>query len=294
MKRQATALTVFLLFIVLAGPLAAQSNSDSQPNPQRDQGFTSYAEFGGSSDSDGRIFELDSSVGYNFTKHFGMDMGVPIYFVQASSSTTGGSTSNNGLGNPQLDLRLKFNNPAVNFGSVLTGFVPTADSKKGLSTGRGTFDWTNHFDRSFSRFTPFVDAGIANTIVDSPLFKRPFTTLGFNSHFQAGTNVDLWSFFSAGAAAYDILTSGQQTVFSKVAGNGKSGSHGRVFEQNQQTTGSADIAKDNGFAAWVDANPMPYLDMELGYTRSVHYALNSVSFSVGVNVGYLARRNRRQ
>ena len=109
-----------------------------------------------------------------------------------------------------------------------------------------------------------------------------------------GTNVDLWSFFSAGASAYDILPSGQQTVFSKVAGSGKSGSHGRVFEQNQQTTGGADIAKDNGFSAWVDANPKPYLDMELGYTRSVHYALNSVSFGVGVNVGYLARRNRRQ
>jgi len=79
-----------------------------------------------------------------------------------------------------------------------------------------------------------------------------------------------------------------------VAGIGKSGSHGRVFEQNQQTTGGADIAKDNGFAALVDANPTPYLDMELGYTRSVHYALNSVSFGVGVNVGYLARRNRPQ
>jgi hypothetical protein len=54
-----------------------------------------------------------------------------------------------------------------------------------------------------------------------------------------------------------------------------------------------DIAKDNGFSAWVDANPTPYLDMELGYTRSVHYALNSVSFGVGVNVGYLTRRSRR-
>jgi hypothetical protein len=54
-----------------------------------------------------------------------------------------------------------------------------------------------------------------------------------------------------------------------------------------------DIAKDNGFAAWVDANPTPYLDMELGYTRSVHYALNSVSFGVGVNVGYLTRKSRR-
>ncbi len=29
-------------------------------------------------------------------------------------------------------------------------------------------------------------------------------------------------------------------------------------------------------------------------TRSVPYALDSVSFSVGVNVGYLTRKSRRQ
>jgi hypothetical protein len=145
--KQPNLVVAFLSLLIAVIPVAAQSNSASRPNPQDDKGFTSYAEFGGSSDSDGRVFELDSSVGYNFTKHFGMDMGVPIYFVQASSSTTGGSTSNNGLGNPHLDLRLKFNNPAVNFGSVLTGSAPTADTKKGLSTGRATFDWTNRFDR---------------------------------------------------------------------------------------------------------------------------------------------------
>jgi len=298
MNRSTLFLSLFLSLVLsltaLVSTAVAQSNSVSKANPANEKGFTSYTEFGGTTDSDGQVYSLDSSVGYNFNQHFGVDLGLPIYFVRAASSTTGGSTSTNGLGNPSLDMRLKFNNPAVNYGSVLTGYVPTADSKRGLSTGRGTFDWTNHFDRSFSRLTPFVDAGIANTIVDSRVFRRPFTTLGFNSHFQAGTNIDLWSFFSAGASAYDILPSGQQTVFSKVAGSGKSGSHGRVFEQNQQTTGGADIAKDNGFSAWVDANPKPYLDMELGYTRSVHYALNSVSFGVGVNVGYLARRNRRQ
>jgi len=97
MKQPSNLVVAFLSLLITAVPVAAQSNSASQPNSQDDKGFTSYAEFGGSSDSDGRVFELDSSVGYNFTKHFGMDMGVPIYFVQASSSTTGGSTSNGAL-----------------------------------------------------------------------------------------------------------------------------------------------------------------------------------------------------
>lgn len=294
MNRQKFVLTVFLLLLTLTGTLTAQTNAVAQPAAQDEKGFTSYAEFGGSSDSDGRVFKLDSNVGYNFSRHFSMDMGVPIYFVQASSSTKG-ATSNNALGNPYIDLRLKFNNRAVNYGSVLTGYAPTADSKKGLSTGRATFDWTNRFDRSFSRFTPFAEAGIANTITDSRLFNRPFTSLGFNTHFQAGTSFDLWKFFSVGASAYDVLPWGQQTIFSKLVGQQSKSllptSHGRVFENNQQTTGSADIARDNGFSAWINASPKPYLDLEFGYTRSVHYALNAVSFSVGVNVGHLMRAN---
>lgn len=105
----------------------------------------------------------------------------------------------------------------------------------------------------------------------------------------------MWKFFSVGASAYDILPSGQQTIFSKVAGQQSSSrssspSHGRVFENNQQTKGSADIARDNGYSAWVDASPAAYLDLELGYTHSVHYALNMISFSVGVNLGHLARK----
>src|SRR5438477_1913775 len=300
MKSQATFFIAFLLLFALTGPLSAQSNPAVQTNPQNGKGFTSYTEFGGSSNSDGRVFELDSSVGYNFSKHFGLDMGLPIYFTQASSSTTGGSTSNNGVGNPHVDLRLKFNNPAVNYGSVLTGFAPTADTKKGLSTGRATFDWTNRFDRSFSRLTPFAEAGIANTIMDSRLFFRPFSSLGFNTHFQAGTSFDLWKFFSVGASAYDILPSGQQKIFSKLVAQQSGGSasnpnppHGRVFENNHETTGSADIARDHGYSTWVDASPNSYLDMELGYTHSVNYALNTVSFSVGFNLGSLVRKGVR-
>jgi hypothetical protein len=57
--------------------------------------------------------------------------------------------------------------------------------------------------------------------------------------------------------------------------------------------GSADIARDNGFSTWIGASPSKYLDLELGYTRSVHYDLNTVSFEIGVNVGRLAKRARK-
>ena len=136
----------------------------------------------------------------------------------------------------------------------------------------------------------YLLARAADTVADTRLFLRPFTALGFNTHVQGGANYDLWKFLSVGASGYAILPSGQQTIFSKVV-NGSSSGHGHAFENNQQTSGSADLARDHGFSAWVDANPAPYLDLELGYTRSVNYDLNAVSFGIGINVGYLARRN---
>jgi hypothetical protein len=220
-----------------------------------------------------------------------MDVGVPIYFVRTSS--TNGGTSSDGLGNPYLDFRLKYLNPAVNYGSSLTGFVPAADSKKGFSTGRATFDWTNHFDRTFSNLTPFAEAGIANTTIDSRLFVRPYTTLGFNTHFAGGANYDLWKFFTVGASAYDIVPTGQQTVFSRVPGHTGAPQHGRVFENNQQTSGGADIARDDGFSASIGASPGRVVDMQLGFTRSFHYDLNSVSFAIGFNLGQLHHKNSR-
>jgi hypothetical protein len=276
------------LITLLTG--AAQAQSVAAPAAQADTGFTSHVELGGTSNADGQIYELNTSAGYNFNQHFGMDVGIPMYFVRASS--TFGGTSSNGVGNPYVQARVRFLNPAVNFGSALTGFAPVGDSKKGLSTGRATFDWTNHVDRSFSRLTPFAEVGVANTIADSQLFFRPYTTLGFNTHFRAGAIYDLWKFFSVGAAGYDILPAGQQTVFSRLVRgpNATAVSHGPVFQNNQQTTGGADIARDNGFSTWVDARPSRYVNLELGYTRSTHYQLNSISFVVGFNLGQWYRK----
>ena len=93
-----------------------------------------------------------------------------------------------------------------------------------------------------------------------------------------------------GASAYGILPAGQQTVFSRVA-HGAAPQHGRVFEGNQQTTGSADIAKDNGFSMWLNASPGRVVEVEVGFTRSMHYDLNSVSFMVRLNLKQLYGRH---
>ncbi len=287
------------LLLTLTSQAAAQSDSESK-------GFTWYETFQGSSNVLGQVYKADSTVGYNFSKKFGVDAGIPVYFVQPSSTAASGTTattmSGNGIGNAYVDLRLTLLNPLVNVVSNLDGTAPTGDTSKGLSTGRATFDWNNHLDRSFLGFTPFANVGIANTVSDTTLFTRPFTTLGLVGHLEGGASYRLLHFFSVGASAYDILPSGQQKVFSKliprrssqpVTGGGTPASgrsHGGVFEGATETTGSADIAKDNGFSAWLHVSPVPFLDLEGGYTRSVTYDLNTVSFQVGFNLGYLVRK----
>jgi hypothetical protein len=286
----------FTILIITMLPVEVAC-AQAKPAAQDETGFSSYLSFGGSANSDGQVYEINSIVGYSFTRHFGMDLGVPIYFVIASGSTTGGN-SGNGIGNPSVDLRWRFLNQTLSYGSVLTGSAPLGDSRLGLSTGRATFDWTNRVEHSFSRVTPFLEAGLSNTTSDSRLFLRPYTTLGLNSHFRGGVQINIWKSIAVGGSGYDILPFGNQTVFSRVsivpAGTGVGPSHGRGFQTSQQTTGTADIARDNGFSAWLDAGLNSYMDAELAYTRSIHYDLNSVSFSLGLNVGRLIRRSARQ
>src|SRR5207245_1898770 len=83
-------------------------------------------------------------------------------------------------------------------------------------------------------------------------FGRHVTTLGSTAHLHVGVKYGIWKVFSVGASGYDNLPTGQQTVFSKVQGGSSNSlsSHKPVFLNNQQTTGTADIAHDDGFSTW--------------------------------------------
>ena len=233
---------------------------------------------------------LTSSATYQFNRHFSAGLGIPLYFNHASSTT--GTTSSEGLGDLFARLGAAWKGPALNFGTSLTGSAPTGDKNKGLSTGHATFDWTNRVDHDFGVVTPFLAAGLANSVTSTRFYGRPFTSFGNVAHFEGGTDVDLGRFFSVTLSGYDIAPWGNQAVYSRIVTHGAAGpggTHGRVFETNQQTTGGASLTRDEGFTAGVTANPTPYLELELGYTRSVAFALNTVSFGAVVNVSKLFR-----
>lgn len=262
-----------------------------------DIGWQWVEQFAGSVNTDGQVMALTSSGGYNFSSHLGLVAGLPVYFVHNSSSitsttTTTSATSVNGIGDFFAGLRLSFPNPAVNYRMSLTGAAPTGDSSKGLSTGHATYDWTNHFDRRFGQWTPFAEAGLANSVPNTVFFQQ-FTSLGHLVHFEGGTALSLIGPLSASASLYDFAPWGSQQVFSRLVTKGGPaagpGSHGRVYELNQQTTGGADLTRDNGFNFGVDAR-ISVFDVWAGYTRSIHFDLNVVSFGIGVNMRSLIHR----
>lgn len=274
-----------------------------------EKGWTSYESFGGSSDSAGVVTKLDTNIGYRFNRHFSADAGLPIYFIHASSSTSG-LTSTNGIGNFYVDLRLTVDNPALNFISNLRGTAPTGDTSVGLSTGHATYDWTNHFDRQFGRFRPYGEVGIANTVSDTPYYLRLFSTFGLVGHFEAGLGFRVSRYVSLSASAYDIAASGEQTIYSRFMqrGLGSSGSgmgmgatigvrsspggRGRIYETAAVTTGPASLANDNGCSSGVSFFPARFVDLGVGYSRSVHFREDSVYFGIGFDIGYLWRKSR--
>jgi hypothetical protein len=294
-----------MLLLTLCQPAAAQSPVPAATNPaSKDSegfspGWTLGARFEGSDSADGGVYDVGTALGYNFSHHFGMDAGVPFYFVTVPSSiqqSNPGAVSGVGMGNAFVDLLLTYPNPSLNYSSAIHLTAPIADTKKGFSTGHATWNYTNHFDHAFGDWSPFVDAGVGNTIMDTRFFTRPFMSFGYNAAFTGGLEYDKGP-FSLQAGAYDVAPWGNQTVYSRVFRCGAAasctaagGSHNRRgFTSSNVTSGGADLVRDNGYEAGIDFKPVYYLDFEFDYSRSVPLHLNNYSFGIGINLSSLVR-----
>lgn len=133
-----------LIFLMAAGIIFPQATLAQAPAQKEFKGrFLWTEQFNSSSNEDGKVFDLDSTVGYVFSRHFGVDAGVPIFFVRGSSTNALGmttKTSENELGDAYAQVRLAFANPILNYKMALTGTVPTGSRSAGISTGHATYD----------------------------------------------------------------------------------------------------------------------------------------------------------
>jgi hypothetical protein len=109
---------------------------------------------------------------------------------------------------------------------------------------------------------------------------------------------------NVGVSGFAIEPSGQQTVVSRLVkksgsrtttggtptpGSRTSGSEERVFQNTSVTTGTADIARDNGFSTWLQITPATGVSLYAGYTRSTHFSLNTAFFGISFNLGKAIR-----
>ena len=266
-------------------------------------GWTLGARFEGSSSSDGGVYDLGTAVGRNFTRHFGIDFGVPFYFIGTPSSTkqnNPGAASGTGIGNIFADLRLNYPDRFLNLASTVHLTAPTGDTGKGLSSGHATWNFANHVEHAFGDFSPFLDATVGNTILDTRYFHRPFISFGYNAVFDGGLEYDP-NQFSFTLAVYDVAPWGNQTMISRVFRCGKSShcyssgptTNRKNYKNASVSTGGADLVRDNGFNAGIDFKPTSRLDLEFGYSRSIPLQLNIFSFAVGVDLSWFLHPSAR-
>jgi len=278
--------------------------------PSEIKGINAYENFRGMVNSFGSLLKLDSTLGYDFNSHVGVFAGVPLYFASDNSHTPGQTRVHDaGAGDAYFGVEAFAPSRAVNYSTSLTVSAPTGSVSKGFSPGQATVDWSNRFRRRFGAVAPFLTVGVGNTVPDSELVTRSFTSVGNVTHFEEGAEWDLTRRVYIGGSAFQIVPFGEQKVFNRFEkaiaqdGNSGPGHHddppgGPAPNQpppgnsGQPSASGDDLTREHGFDAWLGFEPTRVLRMELGYSRSETFSLNSFSFNVGVNVGKIFRSRR--
>ncbi|HSM86116.1 MAG TPA: hypothetical protein VLT16_08195 [Candidatus Limnocylindrales bacterium] len=295
MKRGLSLLALAMTLCIAASGWAQDSNTS------RFKGFNAYETFQGTASSSSTLLKLDSSVGYDFNEHFGLFAGVPLYFANdrtARGNAAPLTSDGGGAGDFYFGMDLYAPNPYLDYSSSVTVSAPTGSVSKGFSTGRRTVDWTNRLRRHFGKFAPYVALGLSNTVPDTDLLTRAFTSLGNIGHFEEGADYDLTRRVYLGASAYQIVPFGNQQVFNRVNPADSGPGPGGGDNQNppaaqpppaQPSASGADLTRENGFDTWLGFEPSRLVRLEAGYSRSITFALNRVSFNVGLNLGRMLR-----
>ena len=249
---------VVWLFLAFAWKLAIAASAAAQAtpviSPVEPKGLTWTETFEGSGNNDGFITDVNSTFGYIFSAHFSTNFGLPYIFVEPSTSKTG-TTSVNGLGNPYLGLTYSQKGGVLTYSSSVSGAFPLSTTEKGLSTGRVTYDWSNHFDHGFDFLTPFLNLGVANSVPDTRYFHHPYISLGNLAHFEAGPEFDIGDKWSISTSSYYILPWGPQKIYER----GKKNLSGAI-------TGGPSLTWDTGANVGLDYSLSCFVGLSAGYS----------------------------
>ena len=216
------------------------------------------------------------SIGYAFNDIFSIDATIPIYMYRLaeSRSTHPRPTAQlvNQRGEPgDIVFGLHAQFIPRHFQYQLTGAftAPTGDEAYGLTTGRVTFDISNHFERTFGRITPNLEigAGDSTTLVNRTVTKN-YTSLGPLAHFQIGVGIDLFRGMSFEADAYEQLPIGDQKIY------------GPSRHGNATVVTGHNVTEDNGFTNALDIPLNNHFTLSGYYSRSLR--IHSDTAAIGL------------
>lgn len=277
-----------------------RSTTPTPSNEPESTGVVAFEQLQANSTPLGTVFILNTDVGYAFSSHLTAEAGIPIFFVRSPFSlvtTKDWRWTTWLLGDPYLDVRYSTKFAGANVTSILTGTLPVSNSQRIFTTGRAGVDWFNHVEKSYKGVTPFLNLGAANGTVNRFVMPRPYTmarpyqTLGFMSDFEGGASYKFRHNYAIGISAYALVPGGPQKVYSRLVAPdfafGGDGNHNRYFDKAFLTEGPSDIARDNGFSGWVELTHLHHMTVQIGYTRSIHYAFDSLTLMLNFDGGFL-------
>lgn len=284
------------LFLAAQTPSPAPAPTDNAPDSAPSTapattteftGWNAYASFRGNANSTGTLLKLNFALGYDFNSHIGVFAGLPVYFAHDAADDAAGipASNSNGLGDFYFGGEFYVPSDWVDYTSTLTLEPPTGNQAEGFSTGHFMVDWSNRFRHNFGLMAPYFVAGLANTVPDTETLTRAFSSYGKVIHLEEGTDVNLTRRVYVGGSFYQIFPFGNQVVVSPLDGT--------VANPAAPTVVSgADLTRENGFDTWAGFEPSRTVRTEVGYSRSVTFAINRFTFGVSFNVGRMLRLRR--
>jgi len=242
-------------------------------------GFNAGFTMSGLHDSEtGYATLFTTAAGYNFNDRYSMDVSFPVYLYRLAPSLATNPppgkllvTQRGEAGDFTVGMHGQWSNRAFDYLGTFAFTVPTGDSAYGLSTGRVTVDYTNHFEHVLGIFTPDLEIGMGDSsaLVNRTVTKD-YTSLGPLAHFQIGSSIDLIGGASFSADAYEQLPIGDQKIYQSVR-------NGKIFVT--EVTG-ANVSEDNGFITSLDIPLDRHTTLSGYYSRSLRLHTDAASASI--------------
>lgn len=229
--------------------------------------------------NDGWSSILTPGMAYRFSPFFSLSASLPIYSSVQVETNTGTkakpvytSTTRHGvLGDTSLAAHLDTHPHLLDYNATFSLGLPSGNTDYGLSAGRTTYDFNNHFEKSFGIFAPDIEFGIGNSsnLVQTRV-RKSYSSAGSLAHFQAGTSIDLPLNMSFEIDAYEQLPLSTSTIYSST-GRGK---------KKVTTATTVSAAEDNGLLTSLDVPFGGHVTLSGFYNHSIRSQDDVVGLSL--------------